>query len=141
MAVTPSQDKKAFWKRIRYDPEILRLMGWENVSPVEFPDLILTKRAIPGILKASDRYICIYNTSGKRTYDTAFSSPVMQIDVLVPYQDSDRADRVVERLIPLFTKNFKVNNRYVLFDSQLGDTTAPSGFYCHSVRFFYYTSI
>ena len=84
MAVTPSQDKKAFWKRIRYDPEILRLMGWENVSPVEFPDLILTKRAIPGILKASDRYICIYNTSGKRTYDTAFSSPVCKLTFLFP---------------------------------------------------------
>lgn len=142
MPVTSSQDKKAFWKLIRYDEKILKLMGWDNLKPVEFPKHILLKREVDGLLTAGKKYISIYDVYSRTTSDSFFLDTIKQIDVFVPSEESDIADLVVSRLIKsVCNGQFKVNNRYPKLDAQVGDTAAPNGFYCHSVRFFYYSTV
>lgn len=141
MPITPSNDKKAFWKRIRYDTVIIKSMGWSKFKDCDFIKYILLKRAFPEILKSDCKYICIYNVPCRKTQSIRFSDTVIQIDILVPSNDSDSADKAMEQIINICSNNFKVNNRHVMFDTLLGDTTAPTGFYCNSVRFYYYSSV
>jgi len=141
MPVTPSDDKKAFWKRIRYDPVVLNLMGWEEAPPISLATQIIMKKAIPDILQAGSKYICIYNVPSRKTQDIHFSDTVMQIDMFVPYDESDIADKAMTQIIKKCANNFTINNRPVIFDALIGDIPAPTGFYCNSVRFYYYSTI
>lgn len=118
MPVTSSQDKKAFWKLIRYDEKILKLMGWDNLKPVEFPKHILLKKEVDGLLTAGKKYISIYDVYSRTTSDSFFLDTIKQIDVFVPSEESDIADLVVSRLIKsVCNGQFKVNNRYPKLDA------------------------
>lgn len=141
MPITPSSDKTAVWMRIRGDPEILNLMGWTDATPLELAKSIIKRKATDDVLTASKKLICIYNVPSRKTQSVNFADAVLQVDVMVPSADSDKADKVVEKIIKLLTNGFSLNNRPVLFDAQVGDSAAPTGFYCHSVRFNYFCSI
>lgn len=116
-------------------------MGWEDAKPIDLAKSIVKQRATDEILKASSQFIFIYHVPSRKAQSMGFIDSVLQIDVMVPTAGRDKADRVVDRIIHLLTKQFLLNNRSLQLDATVGDSPAPTGFYCCSVRFNYFCSV
>jgi hypothetical protein len=141
--LTPSKDKKAIWGRIRAAPEIMKLMGWDKATKEHIAKHMIMRKPNSGLLQANERFIFIYQAPSRTAYSSAFLDCVIQVDVMVPTDKSDTADQVAELIVPLLTRKtgFEVNNRPLIIDAQVGDSPAPAGFYCYSMRFHYYSSV
>jgi hypothetical protein len=138
--LTPYEDKQVFWQRIRDEPKILSLMGWTNATPTEMAKNIILRKPDADLLTASKKQIAIYNAPSRKAGSVHFADCVIEVDITVPIGESKSADLAAKEIIKIM-KCTKVNNRQVFVDADLGDYTAPAGFYCHAMRFNFYSSI
>ena len=89
---------------------------------------------------ASKKLISIFNTPGRKTGSVEFADCVIEVDITVAVGESKTADLVAQEVVRIM-HNSTVNNRIVRLDTAMGDAQAPAGFYCHALRFNYFSSI
>lgn len=138
MSFTPNLDKNVIWKRIRYDPEILSLMGLTGKTDLEIAKAIIKRSQYDDIVSSQKR-ICIYFRPSRDAGYDMWSENVFQVDVHVPATQDYIADQIQERIKKLLHK-YPVNNRLLQFDGQLGELATTTGFVCIGSRFSYYST-
>ena len=115
-------------------------MGWTNATPVEMAKNIIMRKPDDSVISASKKLISIFNVPSRKTGSVNFADCVVEIDITVPVSESKTADLVAQEIVRIF-KDTRINKRSVYVDASLGDYTAPAGFYCYAMRFFYYSHI
>jgi hypothetical protein len=139
MAFTPNLDKNVIWKRIRYDPTILSLMGLTGKTDLEIGKAIIKRSQYEDIVTSQKR-MCIYFRPSRGTDYDMWTENVLEVDVHVPATQDYIAEQIQERVKVLLHK-FTVNNRQLQFDGQLGELATTPGFVCIGSRFCYYATI
>jgi hypothetical protein len=139
MAFTPNLDKNVIWRRIRYDPTILSLMGLTGKSDLEIAKAII-KRSQYEDIATSQKRMCIYFRPSRTTGYDLWTENVLQVDVHVPSTHDYIAEQIQER-VKVLLHRFIVNNRQLQFDGQLGELATMPGFVCIGSRFNYFATI
>lgn len=140
MAISAANDKRAIWRRIRGDPWVMDKLGIAMDDIANAAKRIIKHKNYDTELSDKTFYIAIYFAPSRRCYDTAFVERIIQVDVLCPEFQSIIADEIMDQITALLTTpDFRVNGRYLLYDSDAGDLAAPSGFYGVGTRYSFYT--
>lgn len=142
MPITPDQDKDAFYKRIRGDPYVLKVLNLPD-NNTAIAQHIVKRRENIDPLNSQSRYVFIFDVPSSSAM-FPFEQSCMEIDVLCPAAYQFKADLVIEQIValcgPLNECNWEVNGREVTRAVKVGNLAATPGFYRVGVRFYYYSS-
>ena len=65
---------------------------------------------------------------------------ILEIDCHVPATSDFKARQIIGKVVDTLN-NKNINGRYIKFKGQLGELSTMDGFYCHGVRFSYYSPV
>jgi hypothetical protein len=133
----PNSDKNAVHAILRSDSTILSLLSIS--TDMEIAEHIL-KRSKWDDLASSNRRLNIFFAPSRSSRNQLIIQPVLQIECHVPAKLDYIAEDVIKRCKELLHKT-KINNRYLYFSGQMGESPTMPGFYCTGARFVYYTTI
>lgn len=140
MAITAVDDKNAVWRRIRGDPWTMDKLGIALNDTATAVKRILKHKNSDTELTDQTFYISIYFAPSRKCYDTAFLERVLEVDVFCPEAKSLQADEIMDQITALLTAHdFFIDGRKLLYDADIGDLAAPSGFYGVGTRYSFYT--
>lgn len=140
LSISAANDKRAVWRRIRGDPWTMDKLGIEMNDTATAAKRILKHKNSDEELTDQTFYVSIYFAPSRKCYDTAFVERIIQVDVICPESQSITADEIMDQITALLTApDFKINGRYLLYDADVGDLAAPSGFYGIGTRYSFYT--
>lgn len=144
MAITPHEDKDAFWYRIRNDPWIDKRLGLTGMTESGAAAFIRKQRQVDDKeLKGNVRFVLIFDPPSNEARGP-FEQSIIQVDVLMAAAHQDRADQILQQIIALCGEQnpcgWKVNGRYVTKVVKVGDLASAAGFYRCGARFYYYSA-
>lgn len=144
MAITPDEDKTAFWNRIRGDPWIEKKFGLAGKSEADASRTIRKQRTVDDEeLKGDIRLVLIFDIASNESIGP-YEQSCIQVDVLVPADRQYWADGILTQIVALCNQHnedgWKVNGRRIDRVTRVGDLTAAAGFYRCGARFHYYSA-
>lgn len=138
MPVTPGRDKAEFWKRLRNDAELLKILHVDDLSTAQADAIFLRRKNPQEELKANSRFVLIFTAPSKEGGNDDNIQNVMEVDVLCAADRSERADAAIDRICKLLN-GWKVNGRPVRTDAIAEELAAAPGFYRTGARFNYFS--
>lgn len=98
------------------------------------------KRSQWSDLVSSDKRLCVYPLPSRPTGNEILFEEMIEIDCHVPVMEDFKARQVIGRVVTLL-KGERINGRYLTFRGQLGELPTATGFYCHGIRFGYFSPL
>lgn len=139
MALTPKEDKQAFWNRIRNDPWIEKSINLKDKTIVEASHAIRQQRTIDDAeLDGKIRAILIFDVASNELIGP-YETSCVQIDVLAPSSAQSWADGILSQICALCGVGWPVNGREIAKIVSVGELTSASGYYRCGARFYYYS--
>lgn len=132
-------DLNAIQKMIIGNKEILALLDLATATPVEVAKKIIKKSKWDD-LATSEKRICIYSVPSRPTRIDYLFEELIEIDCHVPSTLDYKARQIIGKVVDTLN-NKSINGRYVYCKGNLGELSTADGFYCHGVRFGYFSPI
>ena len=139
MALTPAEDKTAFWKRLRHDPWLEKSFALTGKSDAQAAKKIRKNRVINDTELKGDVRFCLIFDAPSMELDGPYETSCIQVDMLVPLSAQDWADSRLSQVIALCGKNWSVNGRAIAKVVRVAELSATPGFYRCGARFYYYS--
>lgn len=144
MAITPDEDKTAFWNRIRGDPWIEKKFGLQSATESIASRTIRKQRTVDDEeLKGDIRLVLIFDIASNESIGP-YEQSCIQVDVLVPADRQYWADGILTQIVALCgaenEDGWTVKGRPLAKTVSVGDLTAAAGFYRCGARFYYYSA-
>lgn len=137
MAITPSEDKDAFWKRIRYDPWMEKSFNLVGKTDAFAATKIRKNRTVDDTELTGDvRYALIYDIISDAIL-SPYELSCIEVDILAPSAAQDWADSKLSQVIALCGVGWSVNGKSVERVTRTGELTSAAGFYKCGARFYY----
>jgi len=130
-------DINAIQKILANNKPILELMGLTNAQTIDKAKRIIKKSQYDN-LDTDEKRICIYSLPARPTRNSDLFEELIQIDVHTPSSLDNKARQIVGKIVDALNNN-RINGRYIKCNGNLGELSTASGFYCHGVRFGFYS--
>ena len=132
-------DLNVIQRMIVNNKDILALLDLTGATNAEIAKRII-KRSKWNDLATSDKRLCIYSVPARPTRIDYLFEELIEIDVHVPATSDYKARQIIGKVVDTLN-NKNINGRYIKFKGQLGELSTMDGFYCHGVRFGYFSPI
>lgn len=139
MSYNIDSDINAIQKMIINNKEILALMDLSSATPADIAKKII-KRSKWNDLVTSEKRLCIYFVPARGTRIDYLFEEILEIDCHVPSTQDYKARQIIGKVVDTLN-NKSINGRYMQAKPQPGELSTMDGFYCHGVRFGYYSPI
>jgi len=132
-------DLNRIQKKLIDDKEIMKLLDLTGKTNAEIAKKVI-KRSQWSDLVSSDKRLCVYPLPSRPTGNEILFEEMIEIDCHVPVMEDFKARQVIGKVVTLL-KGERINGRYLTFRGQLGELPTATGFYCHGIRFGYFSPL
>lgn len=132
-------DLNAIQKILINNKEILALLDLTGATNTDIGKKII-KRSKWDDLVTNEKRVCIYSIPSRPTRNSILFEELIEIDCHVPSSLDYKARKIVGKVVDTLN-NRSINGRYIYCKGNLGELSTADGFYCHGVRFSYYSPI
>ena len=139
MSYDIDSDLNVIQRMIINNKEILALLDLTGATNAEIGSRII-KRSKWSDLTSSDKRLCIYFVPARPTRNSIIFEEIIEIDCHVPATSDFKARQIIGKVVDTLN-NKSINGRYLQAKPQLGELSTMDGFYCHGVRFSYFSPV
>ena len=132
-------DLNVIQRMIINNKDILALLDLTGATNAEIAKRII-KRSKWNDLATSDKRLCIYSVPARPTRNSIIFEEILEIDCHVPATSDFKARQIIGKVVDTLN-NKSINGRYLQAKPQLGELSTMDGFYCHGVRFSYFSPV